>query len=152
MPVEITELFQRTYFIRENPRFTIVDYSILPDRSTSPAPSAPGMTQDTKNLMRVFEGVILVDGEEYRLRGRGNGPISGLASALRNVGVDLDVDDYKEHAVGKGRDVKAATYIQCTAATTEQKVWGVGIHEDVVQSSLLAMLSAASNVRVTANS
>jgi 2-isopropylmalate synthase len=28
----------------------------------------------------------------------------------------------------------------------KQTVWGVGIHEDVVQSSLLAMLSAASNV------
>jgi hypothetical protein len=28
------------------------------------------------------------------------------------------------------------------------KVWGVGVHEDVVQSSLIALLSAASNVCV----
>jgi len=145
LPTEITELFKQTYSLHHNPRFNIVDYAILPDRTSSPAPPAPGKTQDTKNLMRVFEGVISIDGTEYKLRGRGNGPISSLANALRTVGVDLDVQDYKEHAVGRGREVKAATYIECTAAGTEERVWGVGIHEDVVQSSLVALLSAASN-------
>ncbi|POR34212.1 2-isopropylmalate synthase, partial [Tolypocladium paradoxum] len=142
---EITELFQQTYFLNENPRFSIVDYSIMPDRTTSPAPPAPGKTQDTKHLKRVFEGVVVCDGKEYQLRGRGNGPISSLANALKNIGVNLDVQDYKEHAIGKGRDVKAATYIECTAVGSNMKVWGVGIHEDVVQSSLIALLSAASN-------
>lgn len=146
LPVEITELFEKTYFLHDNPRFTIVDYTISPDRSRSPAPPEPGKTQDTKNLQRVFEGVISVEGKEYKLRGRGNGPLSSLSNALRAIGVDIDVNDYKEHAVGKGRDVKAATYIECTAAGSVQKVWGVGIHEDVVQSSLVALLSAASSV------
>ena len=148
LPTEITELFQRTYSLDKNPRFTLVDYSISPDRSHSPAPPAPGKTQDTKNLMRVFEGVVSIDGTEHKILGRGNGPISSLANGLRTIGVDLDVRDYKEHAVGRGREVKAATYIECTAAGTEQPVWGVGIHEDVVQSSLIALLSAASNVGV----
>ncbi|KAJ2976661.1 hypothetical protein NQ176_g4821 [Zarea fungicola] len=98
-----------------------------------------------KNEMRVFEGVVRVDGKEFKLRGRGNGPISSLANALRSVGIGLDVQDYKEHAIGRGRDVKAATYIECTASGSHSKVWGVGIHEDVVQSSLIALLSAASN-------
>ncbi|RYP77819.1 hypothetical protein DL771_000916 [Monosporascus sp. 5C6A] len=80
------------------------------------------------------------------LRGGGNGPISSLADALRCVGIELDVDDYKEHAIGGGREVKAATCVECTAAGTSQKVWGVGIHEDVVQSSLMALLGEASNV------
>ncbi|KXH25389.1 2-isopropylmalate synthase [Colletotrichum nymphaeae SA-01] len=142
---EITDLFESTYYLRDNPRFTIVDYSIAPDRSQSPAPPQPGKTQDTKNLKRVFEGVVSIDGKEYKLRGRGNGPISSLANALKSVGVTLDVEDYKEHAIGAGRDVKAATYIECTATGTKQKYWGIGIHEDVVQSSLTALLSAASN-------
>ncbi|KAJ4298507.1 2-isopropylmalate synthase (Alpha-isopropylmalate synthase) (Alpha-IPM synthetase) [Collariella sp. IMI 366227] len=145
LPTEITDLFRETYSLTQKPRFTIVDYSIVPDRSMSPAPPEPGKTQDTRNLRRVFDGVISIDGTEYKLRGRGNGPISSLANALRNVGIDLDVQDYKEHAVGRGRDVKAATYIECTAAGKQDKVWGVGIHEDVVQSSLIALLSAASN-------
>ncbi|KAK2057278.1 2-isopropylmalate synthase [Colletotrichum caudatum] len=142
---EITDLFESTYYLRDNPRFTLVDYSIAPDRSRSPVPPQPGKTQDTKNLQRVFEGVVSIDGKEYRLRGRGNGPISSLANALKSVGVTLDVEDYKEHAIGAGRDVKAATYIECTATGTKQRYWGIGIHEDVVQSSLVALLSAASN-------
>ncbi|KAF3768805.1 2-isopropylmalate synthase [Cryphonectria parasitica EP155] len=149
LPVEITELFEKTYFLRDNPRFTIVDYTISPDRSRSPAPPEPGKTQDTKNLQRVFEGVISVEGREYQLKGRGNGPLSSLSDALRQIGVDVDVNDYKEHAVGKGRDVKAATYIECTTAGSSQRFWGVGIHEDVVQSSLVALLSAASNFVVS---
>ncbi|KAK6839608.1 2-isopropylmalate synthase [Apiospora arundinis] len=142
---EISELFETTYFLKEHPRFQIIDYKISVDRSHSPAPPAPGKSQDTKNLGRVFEGIVAVDGKEYQLEGRGNGPISSLANALKGVGIDLDVADYKEHSIGRGRDVKAATYIECTASGTSQKVWGVGIHEDVVQSSLVALLSAASS-------
>jgi 2-isopropylmalate synthase len=145
LPTEITDLFRQTYFLTQSPRFNIVDYTISPDRSASPAPPEPGKTQDTTSLRRLFEGVVSVDGVEYKLRGRGNGPISSLANALRTVGIDLDVQDYKEHAVGRGRDVKAATYIECTAAESQKRVWGVGIDEDVVQSSLIALLSAASN-------
>ncbi|KAI0008612.1 2-isopropylmalate synthase [Xylariaceae sp. FL0662B] len=146
LSAEITDLFEKTYFLqREHPRFTIVDYSISFDRSASPLPSVSGKPTDTNNRGRVFEGIVAIDGREYQLRGRGNGPISSLANALKGVGIDLDVADYKEHAIGGGRDVKAATYIECTASGTSQKVWGVGIHEDVVQSSLIALLSAASN-------
>lgn len=143
---EITKLFETTYFVNENPRFSLVDYTIAPDRSRSPMPAEPGKTQDTKSLMRIFEGVILVDGKEFKLRGRGNGPISSMAASLKQVGIDLDVHDYKEHAIGEGRGVKAASYIECKHSGSKQTVWGVGIHEDVVQSSLIAMLSAASNV------
>jgi len=145
LSAEISDLFEQTYFLRDNPRFTLVDYTISTDRSISPAPPAPGKTQDTKNLKRRFEGVISIDGQEHELKGIGNGPISSLANALQSIGIELDVADYKEHAIGGGRDVKAASYIECTAAGSNQKVWGVGVHEDVVQSSLIALLSAASN-------
>ncbi|KAI1825824.1 2-isopropylmalate synthase [Xylaria intraflava] len=147
---EITNLFEKTYFLRDHPRFNIMDYSISIDRSTSPMPPDSGKTLDTKSLGRVFEGIISIDGKEYKLRGRGNGPISSLANALKGVGINLDVVDYKEHSINStpteaGSQVKAATYIECIAAGTPQKVWGVGIHEDVVQSSLIALLGAASN-------
>ncbi|EHK24108.1 uncharacterized protein TRIVIDRAFT_89506 [Trichoderma virens Gv29-8] len=142
---EITNLFETTYFLHENHRLSLIDYSISPDRSQSPMPSASGKTQDTKSMIRIFDGVILLDGQEIKLRGRGNGPISSMAAALKQVGIDLDVHDYKEHAIGEGRGVKAASYIECKPTGSKQTVWGVGIHEDVVQSSLLAMLSAASN-------
>ena len=34
---EITELFEETYYLNSNPRFNIVDYSIMPDRTMSSA-------------------------------------------------------------------------------------------------------------------
>ncbi|GJC91700.1 2-isopropylmalate synthase [Colletotrichum higginsianum] len=142
---EITDLFETTYFLRENPHFTLVDYSITPDRSRSPVPAAAGKTQDTKDLIRIFDGVVLAEGKEFKLRGRGNGPISSMVAALKQIGIDLDVHDYKEHAIGEGRGVKAAAYIECKPTGSKQTIWGVGIHEDVVQSSLIALLSAASN-------
>lgn len=139
---EITELFESTYFLHENPRLKLVDYGITMSAEA-------GKTQDTKSQLRIFEGVIVLDGKEYKLQGKGNGPISSMAAALKDVGIDFDVNDYKEHAIGEGRSVKAASYIECKPAGSKQTVWGVGIHEDVVQSSFLALLSAASNVSLT---
>lgn len=148
---EISELFEKTYYLKENPRFTLVDYTISIDRPTTTP--TPGKHQDTKNSKRRFEGVIAIDGVQRNLVGMGNGPISSLANALSMIGIDLDVEDYKEHsisgdakAVGGGKNVKAVSYIECSSAGSAQKVWGVGIHEDVVQSSLIALLSAASSV------
>lgn len=143
---EITDLFEKTYFLHQNPHMSLVDYSITPDRSASPMPSALGKTQDTKDFVRIFEGVVYMGGKEVKLRGRGNGPISSMVAALKEVGLDFDINDYKEHAIGEGGSSKAASYIECKPTGSKQTVWGVGIHQDVVQSSLIALLSAASNV------
>ncbi|GCB26105.1 2-isopropylmalate synthase [Aspergillus awamori] len=144
-PSEVVELFQEAYHLKSNPRFNLVDYNITTDRSQSPAPPEPGKALNTKNLKRRFTGVIEIDGIQHAITGVGPGAISSLAHALATLGIDLDVVDYKEHSIGLGRDVKAATYIQCTAAGSKEQVWGVGIHQDVVQASLIALLSAASS-------
>lgn len=143
---EIKNLFVEAYHLEKNPRFSLVDYDITTDRSISPAPPGEGKTASNKNLRRRFSGVIEIDGEEHTIKGVGNGALSSLADALKTLGVYLDVADYKEHAIGRGKDVKAATYIECFASNSQQKVWGVGIHQDVVQASLIALLSAASSV------
>ncbi len=158
LPREIQHLFEEAYHLKKNPRFTLIDYNITAVRTTSPAPKkgAPSVgqppqneapAQNTSTSRRQFAGVIAIDGTQHPIVGVGNGALSSLADALRSLGIDLDIADYKEHAIGGGRDVKAATYIECTASSSHEKVWGVGIHEDVVQASLIAMLSAASSVR-----
>lgn len=146
LPREIQKLFEDAYYLNVKPRFLLVDYDITVDRSASPQPPELGRRQNTQNLKRKFDGVITIDGVEHRIQGVGNGPISSLANALNSLGVDLDVADYKEHALAGGSHVKAATYIECTGSGASQRVWGVGIHEDVVQASLIALLSAASSV------
>ncbi|KAJ5704187.1 2-isopropylmalate synthase [Penicillium malachiteum] len=148
-PAEVVHLFEESYHLKSNPRFNLIDYNITTDRSQSPAPPEDGKVLNTKNLKRRFTGVIEIDGVQHAITGTGTGALSSLAAALATLGIDLDVVDYKEHSIGRssgmGRDVKAATYINCTAAGSKEKVWGVGIHADVVQASLIAMLSAASS-------
>lgn len=143
---EIKDLFIEAYHLEKNPRFQLVDYEITADRTSSVQPPEPGRTASTRNLKRRFKGVIEIDKNEYKIEGLGNGALSSLANALKSLGIDLDVADYKEHAIGAGRETRAATYIECTAANSNLKVWGVGIHHDVVQASLIALLSAASSV------
>ena len=158
MPREITKLFEDAYHLNSNPRFTLVDYNITAVRAPSPMqvsstgkpPQTVAPAQNTSTSKRQFAGVIAIDGVQHPIVGVGNGAISSLANALHSLGIDLDVADYKEHAIGGGRNVKAATYIECTASSSNEKVWGVGIHEDVVQASLIALLSAASSVSRTA--
>ena len=159
LPREIVKLFEDQYHLKSNSMFTLVDYSITPDRSGTTVPNGTpngvpiegqqARSQNTQNSMRKFEGVLDFNGTEHKISGIGNGALSSLANALHSVGIDLDVAHYSEHAIGsqKSRNVKAATYIECTAAGNNERVWGVGIHEDVVQASLNAMLSAASSVR-----
>lgn len=148
-PQEIVQLFKDTYHLSKNARFSLVDYNITTDRSQQPVTPQSSKALNTRNLKRRFTGIIEVDSQQHAIVGVGNGAISSLANALKSVGIDLDVIDYKEHAIGKSRDVQAATFIECIASGSNEKHWGVGIHQDVVQASLLALLGAASSVCLT---
>ena len=50
---------------------------------------------------------LLVDGEHRTVTGQGGGPIAAFVAALQaDLGVDVDVVDYSEHAVGAGSDAR----------------------------------------------
>jgi 2-isopropylmalate synthase len=152
LPREIQVLFEEAYHLKKNPRFTLVDYNITSVRPSKKAEEQssegqpPQVSTSTISSKRQFAGIVAIDGVHHPIVGQGNGAISSLANALHSLGIDLDVADYHEHAIGGGKEVRAATYIECTATSSHEKVWGVGIHEDVVQASLIALLSAASSV------
>ena len=65
-----------------------------------------------------------------------------LATLKQTFGLDIEVLDYTEHALGKGTDARAAAYLEC-ALPEGEIVWGVGIDEDVATASVRAILSAA---------
>ncbi|EQB45557.1 hypothetical protein CGLO_15553 [Colletotrichum gloeosporioides Cg-14] len=43
-----------------------------------------------------------------------------LTEALKAINIDFDLNDYKEHVIGEGRGVKAASYIECKLAGSKQ--------------------------------
>ena len=47
------------------------------------------------------------------MTGSGNGPIAAFVDGLRRgLGVDFDVVDYAEHALGQGADATAVAYVE----------------------------------------
>src|SRR5439155_9605013 len=51
---------------------------------------------------------VVLDGQRLDLVGRGNGPINAFTSALADLGIDVRVLDYQEHALSAGGDARAA--------------------------------------------
>jgi len=125
---DIWECFKQTYYLKVDKRkFRLVDYE----------------ESRTSDGDRVFAGTIEVDGEEQRVSGRGKGLISSVLATIRETyGLDFEVRDYSEHALGTGVDARAAAYIEW-ALPDGRSGWGVGIDEDVATASVRAILSAA---------
>jgi 2-isopropylmalate synthase len=125
---DIWQVFREAYFVKvDKRRYRLVDF------------------EETRasDGDRIFTGTIEVDGREQRVSGRGKGLISSVLATLQEAfGLELEVLDYTEHALGTGTDARAATYIECAMAGGGT-VWGVGIDEDVAAASVRAIISAA---------
>jgi 2-isopropylmalate synthase len=77
------------------------------------------------------------------LEGEGNGPIDAFVDALqKGLGVSFSFLDYHEHAVGRGANATAASYVEIQDAEG-RVVFGVGMDPSIVTASLKAILSAA---------
>jgi 2-isopropylmalate synthase len=128
---DIWSLFQDTY---QRNGIRLVGYRLLPEPRAGE---------------RRIAATIAVDGAERRIEGVGNGPIAAFVDALqRECGVELEVLDYHEDAVGAGADAQAAAYVQIrdNGAGT---LYGVGIDSDIVTASLKAVASAATRATHT---
>jgi 2-isopropylmalate synthase len=127
---DIWETFRKAYFVKvPDRRFRLVDFE----------------ERRAVDGDRIFTGTIEVDGREQSVSGRGKGLISSVLATLKEeFGLELDVADYSEHALGTGTNARAATYIECTLSD-ERTVWGVGIDQDVATASVRAILSAANS-------
>ena len=85
--------------------------------------------------------VELVDaGQERTVTGTGNGPVDAFLDVLRQVGHDVLVLDYAEHALSAGSDAAAAAYVECSVG--DDVLWGVGIDPSITTASLKAIISA----------
>lgn len=124
---DIWGVFRKAYRLDVPQHFQLVDYE-----------EARG-----SDGARIFAGKIEVDGKVQSVSGRGNGLISSVVATLKDgFGVEIDITDYSEHAMGTGSNARAAAYVECKT-TDGRTIWGVGIDEDVATASVRAVLSAA---------
>ena len=62
------------------------------------------------------------------------------------LGIEIDVVDYTEHAVSAGTDATAAAYVEAKGADGSVR-WGVGLDESILTASLKAVVSAVNRHR-----
>jgi 2-isopropylmalate synthase len=85
---------------------------------------------------------LSIGGATRTVAGSGNGPIAAFVDALRaGMGVEIDVVDYAEHALGQGASAGAVAYVETVDGEGTLR-WGVGIDSNIVTASLRAVLSA----------
>ncbi len=87
-------------------------------------------------------------GERVRLRGKGNGPI---AACVDSLALPLRIDAYEERSLGKGADACALAIVEAARPGISGTRFGVGIHPNIVTASVMAVLSAAARLGVTAS-
>ncbi|HEY5471744.1 MAG TPA: 2-isopropylmalate synthase, partial [Candidatus Limnocylindrales bacterium] len=98
------------------------------------------------------DGVVvradLAEGKTARsISGRGNGPISALVHALRqDLGIEIEVLDYAEHALGAGEEATAVAYVEVRSRGEVR--WGVGMDPNITTASMKAVLSALERLGV----
>lgn len=128
---DIWDVFQKAYHVNDPQHFQLLDYE--------EARGADGK--------RIFAGKIGVGGLEQSVSGRGNGLISSVVATLaESFGVQIEVKDYSEHAIGGGAEARAAAYVEAIGPEG-QVIWGVGIDTDIATASVRAVLSAANALR-----
>ncbi|HEX7492259.1 MAG TPA: 2-isopropylmalate synthase, partial [Candidatus Limnocylindrales bacterium] len=90
---------------------------------------------------------LAYDGSTTTVEGQGNGPISALVHALRqNLGIEVEVMDYAEHALGGGEEATAVAYVE--VRSHDEVCWGVGMDPNITTASMRAILSALERLGV----
>lgn len=85
---------------------------------------------------------VEIDGEVKELTASGNGRLDAVSNAVKKQ-LDIEFSEltYEEHALTKGSSSQAITYVSITVKDGK-KVWGAGIHDDIIASSINALFSA----------
>ena len=92
-----------------------------------------------------ISGLIELDGQEFQVNGTGNGMLDAFVNAMeKTFGIELQILEYGEHALSQSTSADAVTYLQLKY--DGKRYTGIAIDEDIVTSSVNALLNAVSQV------
>ena len=90
---------------------------------------------------------MTVAGTRRKLRGIGSGPIAATVNALS---LPIRIDNYEERALRAGADASALAIVEAARDGVAGIRYGVGRHANIATASVLAVLSAARRLGVSA--
>ncbi len=89
---------------------------------------------------------LVFNGKHASATDTGNGRLDAVSNAVRSyTGVDYSINTYTEHALEVGSASQAVSYVEIIGAGGES-FWGTGIDNDIVTSSIKALVSAVNNM------
>ena len=123
-PAEVLDVFTNEY-VNINSPLNLLDYHFV--RSA--------------DSMKAFVTVEF-NGVKKDISANGNGRLDAISNAFKeNLGLEYSNLTYTEHALTSDSDSKAVTYVSIMAPTGKV-YWGVGVHDDIIASSVYALVSA----------
>lgn len=100
-------------------------------------------TDEGDESHRSLSAEMLVSGTAVTIEGEGNGPIDAFLHAVsERFGIQCRLVDYHQHATSSDSDAQSACYVELQTEGSNDTVYGVGLHENIVAASLLAVTSA----------
>lgn len=131
-PGEIYQIFE-AHYVCPRSVFHIADYSFKQAEDGI----AAQVTIEQNKERRVIETT-------------GNGRLDAVSNAIKlYFGITYELNVYEEHAVSRGSSSKAAAYVGIM--NQGNMFWGVGIDEDIMASSIEALVSAANKLAASQN-
>ena len=124
---EILEAFKKE-FVNVEDSFFLKHYEILANES--------------EDGQVCCQATILVSGNNYEIKGIGNGPINAFVNALETVGQkSFKLTDYRSHAIKGGSDADSAAYI-FLESNEGHGAWGCGVDPSIEIAGVKALVSA----------
>ena len=126
LPKEILAIFEENYI---NPRsvFEVPEYHFEQNKG--------------------IEASVTIEqnGVARSIAARGNGRLDAVSNAIKTYfGIDYELSVYEEHAISRGSHSKAASYVGIVH--DGKFYWGVGVDEDIMSSSIEALVAAANRL------
>ncbi len=89
------------------------------------------------------------DGVEKKFEAVGNGPIDAAKRGLQEeLGIDIKILDYEEHALQSGSNSQAAAYIHLLDVESGRVTYGVGVSSNITRASVRAIFSAVNRLEL----
>jgi 2-isopropylmalate synthase len=132
---EILQIFRENFLNIEAPLKLI-------SSSASSLPGAPGTPAGTRQDRIRCTATVLFSGSEKTISGEGNGHLSAFVDAMQKGGINgFDITAFHQQALGSGAGTEAIAYIELKGTQGTAR-WGAGIHTDIVQAGIIALISA----------
>lgn len=139
-PDQIMENFRREYLDQKEPiHFRKLRVDDLSGETDSEFDTKVLVTYTNAGVEKNFEAV-------------GNGPIDAVKRGLQvELGIDIKILDYEEHALQSGSNSQAAAYIHLLDVESGKVTYGVGVSSNITRASVRAIFSAINRLGLGQN-